>query len=291
MVREALGRGLGALFEGTEVATDTELTQLPIDQIRANPYQPRQRFGAQGLQELAASIKQQGLVQPIVVRRYQGGFELVAGERRLRAAQMAGFESIPTLVKQATDQDMLEFALLENLQREDLNPIEEARAYHRLQTEFRLRQGDVAQRVGKDRSSIANVLRLLQLPQAIQADVEAGRLSMGHARALLALDREAEQLRLRDLVLAEGLSVRATEERVRKLRQPLAPPAPSSRSAHLLGAEDTLRRSLGARVAIRPGRRSGKIEITYKGEEDLRRLLDLLQSASPQEQRPGSADV
>jgi ParB family chromosome partitioning protein len=280
MAREALGRGLGALFEGANVAADTELLHVPLDQIRTNPYQPRQRFDPQRLQELAESIKQQGVVQPIVVRRSHGSFELVAGERRLRAAQMAGFASIPALVKQASDQEMLEFALLENLQREDLNPIEEARAYHRLQHEFRLRQGDVARRVGKDRSSVANVLRLLQLPEVIQDDVEAGRLSMGHARALLALDLEAEQLRLRALVLAQGLSVRATEERVRKLRQPHAGKGTPSRPAHVMAAEDTLRRSLGARVAIRVGRRSGKIEITYKGEEDLQRLLSLLQSAA-----------
>jgi ParB family chromosome partitioning protein len=291
MAREALGRGLGALFEGTNVATDTELMHVPLDQIRANPYQPRQRFDPQRLQELAESIRQQGVVQPIVVRRSHGSFELVAGERRLRAAQMAGFASIPALVKQASDREMLEFALLENLQREDLNPIEEARAYHRLQSEFRLRQGEVARRVGKDRSSVANVLRLLQLPSLIQDDVEAGRLSMGHARALLALDLEAEQLRLRALVLAEGLSVRATEERVRRLRQPHTDEGTPSRPAHVMAAEDTLRRSLGARVAIRAGRRSGKIEITYRGEEDLQRLLNLLQSAARARQSLDATDA
>ena len=215
MAREALGRGLEALFAGANVAGDAELLRLPVVQIQPNPYQPRQHFDAQRLQELADSIRQQGLVQPIVVRRRAEGFQLVAGERRLRAAQIAGLETIPALIKRVTDQETLEFALLENLQREDLNPMEEARAYQRLQSEFHLRQRDVAQRVGKDRSTVANVLRLLQLPAALQQDIEAGRLSVGHARALLGLKSALDQQRLRDIVLAEGLSVRATEARVR----------------------------------------------------------------------------
>ena len=167
------------------------------------------------MQELASSLKAQGLLQPIVVRRQLHGFELIAGERRWRAAQMAGLETIPALVRRASDEEVLGLALLENLQREDLNPLEEARAYQRLQTEFQLRQEDVAQYVGKDRSSIANALRLLKLPQVLQEDLEAGRLTMGHARALLALESEEEQLRLRDQILAAGLSVRETEAQVR----------------------------------------------------------------------------
>lgn len=275
MAREALGRGLGALLEGVDVAGDTELVNLPVAQIQPNPQQPRQHFDPERLQELAHSIRQQGVIQPIVVRRRPDGFELMAGERRLRAAQMAGFERIPALVKKATDQEALEVALLENLQREDLNPMEEARAYQRLQTVFQLRQEEVAQRVGKDRSSVANVLRLLKLSPSLQADIEAGRLSMGHARALLALpSAEAQQL-LRDQVIAEGLSVRDTEARVRvqKSRTTAAP----AKSAHMLAAEQALHQRLGARVAIKPGRRRGKIEITYQGEEDLQRLLGLLQ--------------
>jgi ParB family chromosome partitioning protein len=274
MVREALGRGLEALFEGANVTGDAELLRLPVVQIQPNPYQPRQQFDAQRLQELADSIRQQGLVQPIVVRRCAEGFQLVAGERRLRAAQLAGLETIPALIKRVTDQETLEFALLENLQREDLNPMEEARAYQRLQHEFHLRQQDVAQRVGKDRSTVANVLRLLQLPDALQADIEAGRLSMGHARALLALKSVADQQRLRDLVIAEGLSVRATEARVRAwLKQPAEK---HPKAAYLLALEDSLGRQLGTRVAVKPGRKSGKIEITYRGEADLQRLLGLL---------------
>lgn len=275
MVREALGRGFEALFAGANVAGDAELLRLPVVQIQPNPYQPRQHFDAQRLQELADSIRQQGLVQPIVVRRHAEGFQLVAGERRLRAAQIAGYETVPALIKKVSDQETLEFALLENLQREDLNPIEEARAYQRLQSDFHLRQQDVAQRVGKDRSTVANVLRLLQLPAALQADIEAGRLTMGHARALLALASAADQQRLRDLVIAEGLSVRATEARVRAWTQPA--PEKRPKAAHLLAVEDVLRRQFGTRVAIKPGRKQGKIEITYRGEADLQRLLSLLQ--------------
>jgi ParB family transcriptional regulator, chromosome partitioning protein len=278
VAREALGRGLGALLEGVNVAGDTELINLPVAQIRPNPQQPRQYFDPQRLQELAHSIEQQGVIQPIVVRRRADGFELMAGERRLRAAQMAGFERIPALVKKADDREALEVALLENLQREDLNPMEEARAYQRLQSVFQLRQEEVAQRVGKDRSSVANMLRLLKLPPALQADIEAGRLSMGHARALLALTSAAEQQRLRDQVIVEGLSVRDTEARVRVHKRRAT--APLSKSSQLVAVEQTLHQYLGARVAIKPGRRRGKIEITYQGEEDLQRLLTLLQGAS-----------
>lgn len=275
MAREALGRGLRALLEGTDAAGDAELLQLAVTQIRPNPYQPRQHFDAERLRELASSLQAQGLLQPVVVRRRPDGFELIAGERRWRAAQMAGLETIPALVKTASDEDVLGLALLENLQREDLNPLEEARAYQRLQSEFHLRQEDVARYVGKDRSSIANALRLLKLPQVLQEDLEAGRLTMGHARALLALESEAEQLRLRDAILAGGLSVRETETQVRT-RKRLTPDG-RSKPAHFTAIEATLQQRFGTRVAIRPGRKHGKIEITYTGEDDLRRLLALLQ--------------
>lgn len=274
MAREALGRGLRALLEGADVTGDAEFMHLAVTAIQTNPYQPRQAFDPERLQELAESIKHQGVLQPIVVRRQQGGFELIAGERRLRAAQMAGCQTIPALIKGVDDREMLVLALLENLQREDLNPIEEARAYQRLQTEFQLRQEDVAQYVGKDRSSIANALRLLKLPQALQADIEAGLLTMGHARALLALETEDAQLRVRDQILAEGFSVRETEAQVRTQRH--APAGGRSKPSHLVFLEDTLGLHFGTRVAIKPGRKQGKIEITYAGDEELQRLLSLL---------------
>src|SRR5215510_6013755 len=275
MAREVLGRGLRALLEGTDTVGDAELLHLPVSQVHPNPYQPRQHIDPERLQELASSLKTQGLLQPIVVRRHRDGFELIAGERRWRAAQIAGLETIPALVKPASDEEVLGLALLENLQREGLNPLEEARAYQRLQTEFHLRQEDVARYVGKDRSSIANALRLLKLPQALQDDLEAGRLSMGHARALLALELEEDQLRLRDHILAAGLSVRDTEAQVRTQKR--VAPDGRSKPAHFVVIEETLQRHFGTRVAIRPGRKQGKIEITYTGEDDLHRLLALLQ--------------
>src|SRR5207249_3568422 len=275
MAREALGRGLRALLEGTEAAGEAELLQLPVSQVHPNPYQPRQHFDPERLQELATSLQAQGLLQPIVVRRQQSGFELIAGERRWRAAQMAGLETIPALVKRATNEEVLGLALLENLQREDLNPLDEARAYQRLQTEFHLRQEDVAQYVGKDRSSIANALRLLKLPQVLQEDLETGRLTMGHARALLALESEEAQLRLRDQILATGLSVRETEAQIRTQKR--AAPDGRSKPAHFVVMEEALQRHFGTRVAIRPGRKQGKIEITFTSEDDLHRVLALLQ--------------
>src|SRR5713101_3329463 len=275
MAREALGRGLRALLEGTEAAGEAELLQLPVSQVHPNPYQPRQHFDPERLQELATSLQAQGLLQPIVVRRHHDGFELIAGERRWRAAQMAGFETIPALVKPASDEEVLGLALLENLQREDRNPLEEARAYQRLQSEFHLRQEDVAHYVGKDRSSIANALRLLKLPQVLQEDLAAGRLSMGHARALLALESEEEQRRLRDQILAGGLSVRETEGHVRTQKR--AAPDGRAKPSHFVVIEAALQQHFGTRVAIRPGRKHGKIEITYTDEDDLHRLLTLLQ--------------
>jgi len=278
MAREALGRGLRALLEGTDAVGDAELLHLPVSQVHPNPYQPRHHFDPERLQELANSLQAQGLLQPIVVRRRSDGFELIAGERRWRAAQMAGLETLPALVKSASDEEVLGLALLENLQREDLNPLEEARAYHRLQSEFHLRQEDVARYVGKDRSSIANALRLLKLPQVLQEDLEAGRLSMGHARALLALPSEEEQLHLRETILAAGLSVRETEAQVRTQKR--RTPDGRAKPSHFGVIEAALQQHFGARVAIRPGRKHGKIEITYTGEDDLRRLLTLLQQGS-----------
>lgn len=275
MAREVLGRGLRALLESTEAANETELMQLAVEQVRPNPYQPRQHFDLERLQELASSIKSQGVLQPIVVRRHGQDFELIAGERRLRAAQMAGCETIPAVVKDAGEHEVLALALLENLQREDLNPMEEARAYQRLQTEFHLRQEDVAQCVGKDRSTVANMLRLLKLSPSLQDDIATGRLSMGHARALLALESEAEQQRLRDQILAGGLSVRDTEAQVRSRKRPTAE-APA-KSPYFVALESALQHHLGTRVTIRPGRQRGKIEIAYAGAEELQRLLRLLQ--------------
>src|SRR5216117_2222092 len=214
MNRRGLGRGLGALLSATP-GTDDVLIEIPVDQVEANPDQPRKSFSSEALEELIASIRASGVIQPIIVRRYGDGFQLIAGERRWRAARQAGLERIPAIVRDATDAQSIEIALVENLLREDLNPIETAQAYQKLLAEFAWTQEELAQRIGKDRTSIANSLRLLRLPEEIQTDLRSGRLTMGHARALLALPTVSEQLQLRDEILAHDWSVRTTEDSIR----------------------------------------------------------------------------
>src|SRR3989475_10066502 len=198
MNKRGLGRGLGALLSSmpTESEGEDSLVEVPIDQIDVNPNQPRKVFDFTALDELAASIRSSGVIQPIIVRRFAGAYQLIAGERRWRAARQAGLDRIPAIVREATDAQSIELALVENLLREDLNPIEAAQAYQKLLAEFGWTQEELAQRIGKDRTSIANCLRLLRLPEEIQTDLRSGRLTMGHARALLALSSVAEQLRL-----------------------------------------------------------------------------------------------
>jgi len=207
--KPGLGRGLGALLSSTPAEGDT-LMQIRVDQVEANPHQPRKSFDSNALDELSASIRSSGLIQPVVVRRQGPGFQLIAGERRWRAARQAGLSQIPAIVREVTDAESLELALVENLLREDLNPMEEGEAFDKLLSQFGWTQEELAQRVGKDRSSISNALRLLRLPLPIQEDLRSGRLTMGHARALLALATPAEQLKLRDDILAHDWSVRAT---------------------------------------------------------------------------------
>jgi ParB family chromosome partitioning protein len=203
MNRRGLGRGLGALLSSTP-AEGEALLEVPIDLIVPNPHQPRKSFDSNGLSELTASIRTSGVIQPVVVRRQGQGYQLIAGERRWRAAKMAGLERIPALLREATDGESLELALIENLLREDLNPMDEAEAYQKLLAEFEWTQEELAQRVGRDRSSIANCLRLLKLPEPVQRDLRAGRLTMGHARALLSLTSPADQLKLREEILAHS---------------------------------------------------------------------------------------
>jgi ParB family chromosome partitioning protein len=278
MNRRGLGRGLDALLgstTSTAEASETSLLEIPIDQIDVNPRQPRKLFDPGSLDELARSLKASGMIQPIVVRRAPGGrWQLIAGERRWRAARQAGLEQVPAVVREATDVESLELALVENLLREDLNPIEEAEAFQRILTEFGWTQEDLAQRVGKDRSTIANSLRLLRLPAVIQDDLRSGRLTMGHARALLSLTQTAEQLKLREEILAHSWSVRATEEGVE--RQRLAPPPLRRRSAELVALEDAMQRALLARVRIRGTERRGRVEITYASTDELNRLASIL---------------
>jgi ParB family chromosome partitioning protein len=250
------------------------MLDVPIDEIRPNPNQPRKVFEAGALDELAASIRTAGLLQPVIARRASGGYELIAGERRWRAARQAGLDRIPVIVRDATDAESLELALIENLLREDLNPIEEAEAYQKLLAQFDWTQEELSQKIGKDRSSIANSLRLLRLPEGIQEDLKAGRLTMGHARALLALSLPSEQIRLRDEILAHTWSVRETEENVSRRRT--APAPRRRRSIELADLEAVLQRTLMTRVKIVGHDRRGKIEITYATSEELERITSVL---------------
>jgi ParB family chromosome partitioning protein len=279
--KHGLGRGLGALLSSSPAPTpapessESTVQELPITSIVANPRQPRKAFDDNSLRDLAASLKRSGLLQPVVVRRHGQQFQIVVGERRWRAARLAGLSHIPAVVRDTTDAESLELALVENLLREDLNPMEEAEGYQRLLGEFDWTQEELGQRVGKDRSSVANCLRLLKLPGVIQDDLRAGRLTMGHARALLSLDSPADQLKLRSEILAHSWSVRATEAGVqRKQRQ--APRRAGRRSAELTALEDSLRESLATRVRLVGNERAGRIEIVYTSAEDLERLTELI---------------
>jgi ParB family chromosome partitioning protein len=277
--RHGLGRGLGALLSSTsEPDLAGATTDLPIDSITPNPNQPRKAFNDKTLRELSASLRQSGVLQPVVVRRLGQGYQLVVGERRWRAAKMAGLTRIPAVIREATDAECLELALVENLLREDLNPMEESEAYQRLLAEFGWTQEVLAHRVGRDRSSIANCLRLLKLPELIQADLRAGRLTMGHARALLSLTSPADQLKLREEILAHSWSVRTTEEGVQAKR---ARPARRQlrRSPELAALEDALRSALATRVRLIGNERAGRIEIAYTSREELDRLAELITSA------------
>lgn len=272
MTRRALGQGLGALLS-PGVGEGSQLEQIPLESIVPNPNQPRKSFESNGLEELTASVRQSGVLQPIVVRHSAGGYQIVVGERRWRAAKAARLRTIPAVVRDATDAECLELALIENLLREDLNPMEEAEAYQRLLAEFEWTQEELARRVGKDRTSIANCLRLLKLPAIIQDDLRAGRLTMGHARALLSLSSLAEQLKLREQILAHSWSVRATEEGVQRSRVSRRAPR---RSAELLALEETLREALATRVRIAGNERRGRIELAYASREELERLVELI---------------
>ncbi len=272
--RKALGRGLGALLAGAEIPGVREIS---VDAIAANPRQPRQRFDEGGLESLAASIREQGVLSPVILRRGRDGYELVAGERRLRAARLAGLRTVPAIVRDVADAQALEMALVENIQREDLNAVEEAEAFRRLIADSGQSQEAVARRVGKDRSTVSNALRLLRLPRKILDDIAAGRLTEGHARALLALEREADQLRVRDRIVKGGLSVRGAEALVRRQRGPAAAARRRPRQDYNLGAlEDRLRMALGTKVRIARRGKGGTVEIEFYSDEDMDRLLELL---------------
>lgn len=273
MGRQALGRGLEALIPTRK--DEAGIVEIPLVEIRPSAFQPRKRFDDNKLDELANSIRAQGVLAPVIVRQAPGGYELVAGERRVRAAERAGLERVPAVVREISNAGMLEVALIENLQREDLNPIEEAEVYRRLTEEFDLTQEDVATRVGRDRASITNTLRLLKLPMKVQEDLIEGVLSAGHGRALLALEGRDLQLKARDAVIKHGLSVRATELLVKRLKAaPSAQRRILRRQAPALArAEEQLRRALATKVRIVRSGRRGRIEVEFYSEEDLDRLV------------------
>ncbi len=281
--RPALGKGLSALIPDLPAAPAPNATlEADIDAIVPNAFQPRSPRDDGRLQDLAQSIKANGVIQPIVVRRVADRFHLIAGERRWRAARLAGLLKVPVAVRDVSpgeERSLLEMALVENIQREDLNPIEEAHAYRRLADEFHLTQDAIAAAVGKDRASVANCLRLLKLPEDIRTEVATGRLSMGHARALLSLPDEADQRRLGRDVIARGLSVRETESLVRQRLEaaaPVEPPPSPPVDVHTRAAEDRLKLMLGTRVRIVRKGRGGRIEIAFNTEQELIRIYDQL---------------
>ncbi len=274
MARQALGRGLEALIPQEKEKDERRVVEISISEIRPSSFQPRKRFDDNKLEGLAASIRGHGVLSPVIVRQTADGFELIAGERRVRAAERAGIARVPAVIREASSTQMLEVALIENLQREDLNPIEEAGVYHRLVEEFGLTQEEVAARVGRDRASIANTLRLLKLPARIQEDMIEGSLSAGHGRALLALENRALQLKARTSIIKRSLSVRATELFVKRLKAvPAERPKGIGRYPELASAEERLRRALASKVRIVRSGGRGRIEVEFYSDEDLGRLI------------------
>ena len=284
--RRSLGRGLSALIpKGTSLDTPAE-RQVPISEIRPNPRQPRRYFNEAKIAELSESIRNQGILQPLVVRKIPQGYELILGERRFRAAQRAQLERVPVIVKEVSDAESLEMALVENIQREELTPIEEALAYRQLMEEFHLTQEQVALRVGKSRPVVTNLLRVLNLPEEIKESVDKGTLTVGHARALLALNIPEQQLEMARRIMADGLSVRATETLVSQsniIEEPAVESSAPEKSTviqrtdvYLKAVEEDLTRALGTKVRLVSRKRGGKIEIEYYSNDELEGLVQRL---------------
>lgn len=289
--RNALGKGLGALIPGAndDTHTPTEEQETPsgrqvidiaIEDIDPNPHQPRTEFDPKAVSELAQSIREKGILQPISVRRYGTGYQLIAGERRFRAAKQAELEVVPALVMDiGTDQEMMELSLIENIQREDLNPVEEAKAYRMLIDECFLTQEEAAERVGKDRSTVANMLRLLALPKEILDALQTGQISSGHARALLGLDDPELQIAICQQTVAQGLSVRRVESLVKAYKDGTAKKPQKThtyKDPNILSLEEDLQRQFGTSVNIHRRGQKGKIEIEFYSDDDLNRVLDLI---------------
>ena len=298
MQKKALGRGLDALIGGgitapvavqatapvttpAMPATPAGIRQLDINAIERNRFQPRTEFDPEHLKELSDSIRQRGVMQPLMVRPLSGGnrFELIAGERRWRAAREAGLTVVPVIVRQATDEESLEIALIENIQREDLNPVEEARAYEQLATVFKLTQEQIAEKVGRSRAAVANAMRLLALPAEVLSWIGTGQLSVGHAKVILGLPIAEEQRLVAERVLKRGLTVRDTEQLVEELKKTVTPSSRTvagvMKTADILAIEERLQQRFGTHVNVRHGKKKGRIQIEYYGNDDLARLLGI----------------
>ena len=289
MSKKALGRGLSALFTPAS-PLDNDLLDLGVEQIEPNPVQPRRVFNEEALEELAQSIRANGIIQPIIVRRVGESFQIVAGERRWRAAQRAGLLKVPAVIRDVRENEILALSLIENIQRQELNPIEEATAYKNLIEQLQITQEEIARQVGKDRSSITNSMRLLRLPAEVQRLVEGGQLSMGHARALLALDAEEQQIELAGRIVRQGLSVREVERQVKLFQEPRpeAKPKPAPdptierERANIEAAEAKLSKRLSTHVKIKFSDNGGHIEIKFTSMDDLTRVYDLLENSAKQ---------
>jgi ParB family transcriptional regulator, chromosome partitioning protein len=272
-----LGKGMGALLPVVE-DHGKKYFSCPIEEIKPNKEQPRKTFVNEKLEELAASIREKGIIQPLVVVRKAGHYELIAGERRWRAAQEAGLREVPVVIQDVSEETALEMALIENIQREDLNAVEEAEAYQALLQRFSLSQEELAKRVGKERSTIANALRLLRLPAEIKRDVAEDRISMGHARALLTLDDPEEQKAARDEIVKQKLSVREAEALLKRMKAPKAAPKPKKQleDADQRDLVERLQRHFGAKVAVRRSGRGGKLEISFGDQKEFARIVEIL---------------
>ena len=280
----ALGKGLGALIPDLDIAekTPSDYFYCDVALIRPNRFQPRLQFPEAEMQALTDSIKEQGILQPLLVRQDDAGYELIAGERRLRAAKMAGITQVPVVIKDVSDSKLLEISIVENIQRENFNPIEEAEAYHRLITEFNLTQDQAANRVGKSRSAVANFLRLRQLPKQIKDSLTDGTLSMGHARALLGVETQAHQITAWRAVVSKGLSVRQTEALIRRLKSEEKRSKVNKKTSEDIYLSDLaadLSRHLGTKVVIRKMGQRGRVEIEYYSNDDLNRLIERFKSS------------
>lgn len=279
-----LGKGLGALITSLEVADDEKIRQINIDELRPNPYQPRKEFNPESIEELKKSIEEHGVIQPIIIRKSIKGFEIVAGERRFRASKEAGLKTIPAVIKNFSESEVMEIALIENVQREDLNAMEIAIAYQKLMDRFDLTQEALALKVGKSRPHVANFLRLLQLPENVQNYVSRGTLSMGHARALLGVKERKQLIQLAKKSMEENLSVRQLEILVQNLENNRNITKKEKRQHRpdlfITQFEEKLRDTLGTSVKIKAGENKGKIEIEFFSKQDLERILEILNKDS-----------